>query len=147
VINMNMRAAALRLCAVFALGVSIVSAAGCSSDSTATTPTSPSGPVTENIGGAVTVGGLTSHAFTTASAGTITVTLSSLSVPSTVVGLGLGVYNAANYVCSLTTSLNTAPGTTAQISATVDTGTYCVEIYDIGTLGVPQGFSISIVHP
>ena len=146
---MNMRAAAFRLCAVSALCATIVFAVGCSNDSTAaTTPTSPSGPVTENISGAVAVGGLTSHAFSTASAGTITVTLSSLSVPSTVVGLGLGVFNpGANYVCSLTTSLNTAPGTAAQISATVDTGTYCVEIYDIGTLGVPQAFSISIVHP
>jgi hypothetical protein len=103
--------------------------------------------VTENVSGAVTVGGLTYHAFTTASAGTITVTLTGLTFGTTVVGLGLGVYNNVNSLCSLTTSLNTAPGTAAQLSATVDTGSYCVEIYDIGTLGVPQAFAITIVHP
>ena len=131
------------LCAVVALLT-----AGCSNSSTAaTSTTTPSTSVTENIGGALTVGGLSSHAFTTFSGGTISVTLSGLSGPTTVVGLGLGVYNATTFVCSLTTSLNTTPGTAAQISATVDTGTYCVEIYDIGTLGGPQGFSISIVHP
>jgi hypothetical protein len=137
----------MRLPAAAALyAVVALTAAGCGNSATTTT-TSPSSDVTENISGAIAVGGLASHAFTTFSAGTITVTLNSLSVPATVVGLGLGVYNTTTFICSLTTSMNTAPGTTPQISASVDTGTYCVEIYDIGNLHVPQGFTISIVHP
>lgn len=123
-------------------------AAGCGNSSTAATaPTTATGPVTENVSGALTVGGLSSHTFNAFTAGTIAVTLTSVSTPSTVVGLGVGVYNSVTFVCSLTTSLNTTAGTTAQISVPVDIGTYCVEVYDVGKLAAPTGFAISIVHP
>jgi hypothetical protein len=142
-----------------------VLSAGCSStDSTTatTTTTSPSTSVTEAFSGTLQVAGRSSHSFIVSTTGTITVTITSLSVPA-VVGLGIGAYTPSTGICSLSASVDTTTGASSQISvasavvtATVDPGAYCVEIFDAGNLTAATSFpaltgatsfSLSIVHP
>lgn len=67
-------------------------------------------------------------------------------VPTTVmVGLGLGVPSGTD--CSTTSSINTAAGTTAQLTATYEAGVYCARVYDIGNLFAPASFDVTIAHP
>jgi hypothetical protein len=86
--------------------------------------------------------------FTVSQAGTVSITLASLSPTATVaVGLGLGAPNGTTS-CTLTSSNPTAmAGSTPQITVTENPGSYCVEIYDVGNLTSTSTFSITIVHP
>lgn len=125
-------------------------AAKCGNDSTmpsVTTPTATTSPTTSTFASRLTVRGSASRTFTASTAGAVTVTLASAGAPSTVVGLGIGVPNGGVSRCTLSTSLNTTGGSTAQISATVDPGSYCVAIYDVGTLTDSIDFSMTIVYP
>ena len=91
------------------------------------------------------------YSFTVAQAGTVSVTLASLSVgpfnptPGTPVGLGFGT--PAGTDCSLTRSLKTGAGLAAQLVTPVALGVFCVDIFDVGSLTVPTDFVIRIVHP
>ena len=85
--------------------------------------------------------------FTASAAGTVTVTLTNAAGASNIVGLGIGIPNGGVSRCTLSTTLNTTAGSTAQIAARVDAGTYCVAIYDVGTLPAAIDFSITIVFP
>ena len=81
--------------------------------------------------------------------GTVNVTLDRVGgsgVPTTVwMGVGLGVPDGTD--CGTTTSLSTQAGTGPHISTTLDAGTYCARIYDIGNLAAPAPFAITIAHP
>lgn len=73
--------------------------------------------------------------FTTTSAGTVSVQLTSVSQGAVVMGLGLGTVSGTT--CNITQSIETAPNSTAtspQISTTLAAGTYCVKVSDIGNL-------------
>jgi hypothetical protein len=68
--------------------------------------------------------------------------------PPSIVGLGIGIPGASASICSLSVSLNASAGSTPQITVPVDAGTYCVEIYDAGSLSAPgAAFSMTIAHP
>ena len=67
--------------------------------------------------------------------------------PFTLVGLGIGVPTTGIAGCALSTAINTTPGSSPQLTATVDAGSYCVTIYDIGTLTGPIDFSFTVVFP
>jgi len=131
--------------------VSTLLAAGCSSgnNQTTTTPSTTTSLTTETFTSIVPPQGLLAHAFTAAAAGTVSVTLTTAGPPPTILmGLGLGVPNPLGPGCSLTMSVNTAAGSTPQITSAADEGTYCVAIFDIGN-APPTGvdFFISITHP
>lgn len=121
---------------------------GCSDNATTptTTPT-PTSPTTSTFASLLPPRGSASRAFSASAAGTVTVTLNNAAGLSTFVGLGLGVPNGGVSTCTLSTSLRTTAGTTAQITAKVDAGTYCVAIYDVGTLADPIDFTITLVYP
>ena len=126
---------------------------GCSGNNTTapatTTTTTTTSPATEIFTSIVSPQGTATHSFSAATAGTISVTLTTAGPPPTIVmGLGLGVPNPATSGCSLTTSVNTAAGSTPQITRAADAGMYCIAILDLGH-APPTGvsFSITIVHP
>lgn len=48
--------------------------------------------------------------------------------------------------CVTTTSVNTAAGTTAQVTGNFDTAVYCAKVGDIGNLVAPASFSVSIAY-
>lgn len=130
------------LIVVFALALS-----GCGDSTTATSPTSTS-PVTETFTGQVIVGGSASHAFTAASAGTVSLTLASLGPPADlVVGFGIGIPQTNGASCLLSQAVQTGAATSPQITLQVDAGTYCVRLYDLGTLKSPAAFMVTIVRP
>ena len=129
-------------------------AAACGSDATPTTPSSTTTPTTQTkvFAGSLEVGASSFYSFTPSQAGTVSVTLASLTVgtgtgvtSNVVMGLGVGV--PAGTDCSLTTSVDTAAALVAQMSNAMSPGTYCVRIYDIGNLTEPVRFAIRIVHP
>jgi hypothetical protein len=120
---------------------------GCGDSTTATAPTATS-PVTETFTGQVIVGGSASHAFTAASAGTVSLTLASLGPPADlVVGFGVGIPQTNGASCLLSQSVQTGAATSPQITVQVDAGTYCVRLYDLGTMKSPAAFTVTIVRP
>jgi hypothetical protein len=102
--------------------------------------------VTETFGSNLAILGTAIRSFVVMKAGTISITLTTLTTTAQV-GLGLGIPRSDGTGCLLYTSLNTAAGTAAQITSNAETGTYCVEVYDVGNLTLPTTFSGSIAHP
>ena len=123
-----------------------MTAVSCSTGPTAPTNTIAS-PATETFSSLLAVKGTASRSFSTHNRGTISVTLTSTSPAGTVVGVGVGIPRIGNTGCNLTTSVNTAAGSGAQISVTAETGDYCVQIYDLGTLSAQLAFTLSFTHP
>jgi hypothetical protein len=107
--------------------------------------TSPSGTSSPNsFTGTLTVGGTSMFTFTTTSNGAASVTLTSLGT-ATPIGVGIGTFSGTT--CTLTTSsAATSAGATPQVTATLDAGTYCVEVFDPGTLTVSTTFGITVTH-
>ena len=120
--------------------------AACGKDDQSTTAPSTPAPTTTVFASTLSVKSSASRTFTAAQAGTVTVTLTSLGTTAPV-GMGLGVPSAGVANCTLTTSIRTTAGTTPQISAQVDAGSYCAAIFDVGNLTDTIGFEMSIVHP
>ena len=104
-------------------------------------------PVTESFASQLFVGGSASRTFTAAKAGTATITLVSAGPPTTVkLGFGIGVPDALGSGCLFTRSAEAAVAGTS-FSLPVDAGTYCVRVYDTGTLTANTAFAITIVRP
>jgi hypothetical protein len=122
----------------------------CSSNNTTTTTTTPtttSGPTTETLNGVMAPSGFAVRTFNANNAGTVSVTLSAIQ-PALTVGLGVGIHGASGSDCKFSQTVNATAGTTAQISVSVDPGTYCAGAYDIGTLTQTGAVvTISISHP
>jgi hypothetical protein len=133
---------ALALLAFAALG------AACSDNNTTTTaPSTPAGTVTETLNGIMAPNGTAVRTFTARQSGAVTVLLSDAQPPVTL-GLGVGVRGSTGADCRFTQTLNTLPGTTPQLSVSVDAGTYCAGTYDIGTVGQPGvTVTVTVTHP
>jgi len=130
--------------------VSVVAAlalAGCDDAAPTTSPT-PTSPVTETFSGQFTPGGSAARAFTAAAAGTVSITLTQIGPPSdAAVGLGIGIPQSNGSGCLLTQTVAATASTTPQITAAVDAGTYCVRLYDTGSLVTQVAFIVTIVRP
>ena len=139
-----------RLLAVLLLGVTSLSAASCDNGGSSTdTPTSPSATlVTENFTGTVDQGGTGVNPFTvTSSGGQVNITLTAAGPPTTIyMGLGVGSYAAPT--CTLLTngSVLAQAGTTAQLTGTVNAGTYCVEVFDVGNQTAQIAYTVTVTH-
>jgi hypothetical protein len=136
------------LCAVLVLGCSDDTPTS-PTETTTTTQTAASPTVTEQFDGVVPVGGSKFYSFTTSTYGTINVTLMAVGgnfVPSTVM-LALGLGQPSGTDCVTTTSVNTAAGSTAQVTGNFDPAVYCAKVSDIGNLYAPASFSVSIAYP
>ena len=121
--------------------------AGCD-DKTPTTPTETPTTTTITFASNLAVGGASTRSFVVTRAGVVSVTLTNADNSTTLrVGLGVGIPLGDGSGCVLSRSVETVAGATAQLELTVDTGTYCVQIYDPGTLTAVVPFSISLVYP
>ncbi len=142
--------------AVALVCATLVPRAGCSD---ANSPTSPSTPTTEtpvdpittqSFTGLLPVSGASFYSFEVTEYGTVTLTLQNAGgitgVPDSVwVGIGVGVPDGTD--CSTTTSLNVQAGVGPHLSATLEAGTHCARVYDIGNLAAPAPFALLIAHP
>jgi hypothetical protein len=126
-----------------------LSAAACGNDTSTAAPTAPAPAAgTETLTGQLAPGGVALHQFTASAAGTVSVTLSATDPPSTLVGLGLGIPGSNVGVCDLTKMIQTRAGASAQLTASVEAGTYCAGAFDVGGLS-PNGVLVtySVAHP
>ncbi len=134
------------LALVFVL-LTAVTAAGCDEDTPTTTPT-PDTTTSVTWSTNLSNGGQTSRSFTTTRNGTVSITLQSLAGSTTLrAGLGVGIPLGDGTGCVLSRSVEATAGATAQLELAVDAGSYCVQIYDPGTLTQPVGFTILLVYP
>jgi hypothetical protein len=140
----------LKVATVFACLLLVPWSAGCGNSSPSTTAPSSTAtsPTTETFSSILYVGSAVSRTFTLSTAGTVTATLVSAAPPPTiVVGFGVGIPLLNGAGCLLSTSVNTAAGPAAQVTAAVGTGAYCVQVFDPGSITDPVSFSVNIVHP
>ena len=79
----------------------------------------------------------------------MSVTLTTTNPPATLVGLGIGIPGANIGGCDMTKTVQARPGSTAQLTATVEAGTYCAGAFDVGTvpLAAASSSTISVAHP
>jgi hypothetical protein len=120
-----------------------------SSTSTDTTQTAASPTTTEEFNSTVPVGGSKFYSFTTTTYGTIQITLASVGgsfVPSTVM-LGVGLGQPSGTDCVTTATVNTAAGTSPQVTGAYAAGVYCAKVTDIGNLFAPASFTATIAYP
>jgi len=87
-----------------------------------------------------------SHSLNASQNGTITVNLSTLAPAGARMGLGLGVPRADGAACNLTAYITATTGS-APITALVDRGSYCVRVFDAGTLTSPAAFTLTSDYP
>ena len=103
---------------------------------------------TDTFSGTVNVGSQDIHTFTASQNGEVDVTLTSAAPPSTIVmGLGIGVPNGSSCTLVAGGSIQTAAGTTSQLYGIVSSGTYCVDVYDVGNAASPVTYSVNVAHP
>ena len=129
------------------MAVLALAAAGCDDATTATSPTVTS-PVTETFSGQFFPGGTAARAFTAAASGSVSITLTQIGPPAdAVVGLGVGIPQSTGIGCLLTQAIQTGASPSPQITVPVDAGSYCVHLYDTGTLAAAVAFTVTIVRP
>jgi hypothetical protein len=96
----------------------------------------------------LTEAGESSRTFSPPHSGTATVTLDAIGPPSTLeVGVGVGIPRASGAGCLLARAVVTTAGTGTLFSLPVETGVYCVKVFDIGNVVDAAAFTITIVHP
>jgi hypothetical protein len=119
-------------------------ATGCGSNASTTTSPSTTSPTQESWSGVLAPGGASSRSFTANAAGTISVTLTTA---GDTVGLGVGLPRTTGGGCRLGVSVTASAGSTAQLTTQADSGGYCVQVFDPGTLTNPIPFALTINHP
>ena len=133
------------VCVVMALALSSAACGG-GSDSP-TSPTTPTGPTTtETYTGTIAIGGTATHAFPTASAGTISILLESVGPVSTqAMALGVGVWDGTS--CTLALSTNAATQGVPYEAVTNALGNYCITLSDPGTFTGANTYQVRVTHP
>jgi hypothetical protein len=137
------RSSARRGLAVGAAVMALALAAACGGSSTPTSP-APS-TITETFTGTVPAGGLAYNNFSVAQTGTLTAAIVSLT-PQTTITMGFGIGQPAATGCTLISYDETARVGSVQ-QGTVNPGTFCVELYDIGNVQGSVNYQVSVDHP
>jgi hypothetical protein len=131
------------------LGIALamsVSACGSSGSTSTTAPTVAR--TTDTFTGTVAVGGRDFHSFTITATGTVDVTLTAATPPSTIV-MGVNIGLPANSLCPAMAGASTltAAGATVQLSGIASPGLLCVDVHDIGNQSVPVSYAVTVTHP
>ena len=130
------------------LAVSMALGAAACGSNTPTTPTTPTTPVTvtDTFAGTLTPNGAASYTFTTATSGTVTATIATLSPdPTLIVGLALGTWNGN--ACQIVLSKDSATQSSFLVGQGSQASTFCVRIYDVGNVVDPATYEIQVNHP
>jgi hypothetical protein len=143
--SMNM----MKVCALVLALACLSAACDTSSDSTSSTPTGTPTPAnTENFTGTVGVGATSFNPFTISlSNGTLTVTLTAAGPPPNI-AMGIGVGTFSSGTCTPLTGGTTVAqaSTSPQIAGTINAGSYCVFISDIGNATGPVSYAFTVTH-
>jgi hypothetical protein len=98
---------------------------------------------TERFSGTLQPQSLSWHPVVVEASGTMDLTVESLS-PAAAVGIGIGHDPTSG--CSLD-ALNASAGVGTLLSRGLTAGSYCVAIYDPGSLAGPTTYTLKVVHP
>jgi hypothetical protein len=104
-------------------------------------------PGVDSFSSILMVQGSASRTVVATESGSLSTTLTSATPPNLLVGLGLGIPRSDGSGCHLSIAVNTSTSASAVISSAVDVGSYCVKLYDPGTLPSNVNFTISTTHP
>ena len=126
----------------------ILGAVACSDTPTAPTEsaeTTITSPQTLSYAGVVASGGSASRSFTAQLPGTATASLSGISPPTALV-LGLGIPRSDGLGCLLGRSSRATDGEAVTVTANVDAGTFCVQVY-APPAAPTVSFTVTLEHP
>ena len=115
-------------------------------DTMLTSPTEQASRDVNTVSSLLVPGGSAGRELELTAAGRIGVTLTATTPAGIVLGVGIGIPRG-NSSCALATAVEAAAGAAAQVSVAVETGRYCVKVYDPGTLTDSVPFTISISRP
>jgi hypothetical protein len=120
----------------------------CGSDNNPTTPGnggSSGERSTETFNGTLAPRSGSWHTFTVTAAGSIDVTLTTLTAPAnTAVGVGIGTTPTNG--CDVQ-AWNNASVQGTLITAPINAGTFCVMVYDVGNLTGDVTYTVTVIHP
>jgi hypothetical protein len=142
----------LRLFLSLLLPVSVMAMSACAnpfSDLLGGNPNTPSKSTstTDTFNGSLAPSGALVFTFSVGTAGSVAVTLTSVSPPTTSpLGLGVGPVSDGNCTIANSTSGAIASGN-AQLSATQNAGNYCVKVSDAGSLATTSAITVTVAHP
>lgn len=91
-------------------------------------------------------GSTASRDFTLTSSGIVAVTLTTTLPSGVALGLGFGIPRSSGS-CALSAGVHAVAGSVAQIAISAEAATYCVKVYDPGTVTEPTTFTIVISRP
>ncbi len=130
--------------ALILAGALALAMAACSDPVPPAAPTPVTPTTTETFPGTLVVGGVNTLPFTVSQVGGLEVTLSSVDPLATI---GIGVGTLGNGTCSLSKTVTTGPGSTAQLTGTATiAGDFCLQVFDTGTLTGSVAFTVSVLH-
>lgn len=130
------------------MGLSAAACGDSPTEPTNTTTTATATAGTSTFASSFGPQGASSRLVTATAAGTLSVTLDSAGPPGDIIlGLGVGIPRNDGGGCFVSTSLNTAAGAGARVAVSVDAGSYCVKVYDVGNARSTVSFSTTIVNP
>lgn len=106
--------------------------------------------ITETFAGTLEAKGTGFYSFVVNQAGPVGLTLAAVQTPggaalATPLGLGVGIPSGVG--CARSSSLTTPPGLAAQLTVTLNPGTYCASVFDTGNLSSAVNFAMRIRHP
>lgn len=127
-----------------ALVAAVLFNSACSNTPTTPTTTTPA-TVTDTFSGTLSRNGASSYAFSVATAGFVYATLTSVADSTTVVGLSLGTWTGTS--CTVVLSNDQAVQGTTVTGSVTGIGTLCARVYDVGKVGNPLDYQVTVVHP
>jgi hypothetical protein len=130
------------------LAASAIIAAGCGSNSSTPTASTPV-TTTESFDGTVDHASSSGNSFTVTTTGTVTITLTAVG-PLTTMSMGVGVGTWDGTSCGVSTIKNDNARTGAPaLTGTANAGSYCVNVYDSGNVPVDGevSYEVQVVHP
>ena len=122
-----------------AVSLAIVTSVACGGIS------SPSQNQQTQFSGVLQVGGSAHFQVDVANGGEYSVRITQLS-PTVTATVGVGWYQGGNCDIPLQQTYATL-NTAALVGAIYQKGAYCVAIFDVGTIAVPQNFTLVVSHP
>jgi hypothetical protein len=106
----------------------------------------PSTSASEKFTGTIPVGGRGPvHSFTLSKLGEYTVTLTDLT-PATGNPIGVGFGNPSGADCAITSAQPVIRGQ-QPFGGSLAKGTYCLVLYDPGSMAQSENYTVTVVHP
>jgi hypothetical protein len=145
----RMSTARVALACVCAGALSLAACSGKNSGSTTTaSPTPAAATISESFTAPLGVGGAIFYSFSMPQYGNVAITLTGIAGAALPDGLTLnvGIGRPAGTTCTTTSTIDTGPGDTAQLTGVYGPGVFCVRVVDSGTLTAPVIISAAVAH-